>query len=119
MILREVLKDEAMLLKNITLSVKDDAFLVQSFSSQSMHPIMFYRRDCMEQSFNCFNIAYQNLKKLHTQYNIFQGSISTQTIVYDAKTMTGAFTNWSRSTILNNREVRKSADDNRYYLGVT
>ena len=116
--LKEVLKDETMLFKDITFSVKDDAFLVQSFSSTSMHPIMFYRRDCMEKSFNCFNIAYQNLKKLHSQYNIFQGSMSTQTIVYDARTQTGAFTDWSRSTRLNNREVRKSADNNRYYLGL-
>ena len=84
--LKEVLKDETMLFKNITLSLKDDAFIVQSFSSTSMNPIMFYKRDRIEQSFNCFNFAYQNLKKLHTEYNIFQGSISTQTIAYDAKT---------------------------------
>ena len=84
--LKEVLKDETMLFKNITFSLKDEAFLVQSFSSASMNPVMFYRRDCIEQSFNCFNIAYQNLKKLHTEYNIFQGSISTQTIAYDVRT---------------------------------
>lgn len=117
--LKEVLKEETMLFKNITISLKDDAYLVQSFSSTSMNPIMFYRRDRIEQSFNCFKIAYQNLKKLHTEYNIFQGSISTQTIAYDARTQTGAFTDWSRSKRLNNREVRKSADNNRYYFGLT
>lgn len=101
--------------ESIDLSVIKHKYIVESYVTDGMTPILFLHNNMKKQCKVAFAVAFRNLIKLHKVHNVYQGGISADTIVYSNVKSSCFFTDWSMSIYLKDYKDQSERYSSRYY----